>query len=684
LASRGFRATPDRFLPPDPRVEEPYRLTPQMALRVAILGVIALGLFAVLFTRLWALQVLSGPRYATVAENNRQRIVPLTAPRGPILDRNGRILVTNVPSTAVLLWPGDLLKGDGRDTELRRLAAVLNVPLARIVEQIKARRGDLLTPITVQVAIHPDQVAYLKEHASEFPGVVVSDSHLRRYKSEALATHVLGYVGEISPDRLHEVRKQGLACTATLIAERKQCYRASDSVGLAGIESTYDRYLFGTPGTQTLLVDSLGRKLGELRDGTMPVAGLALRLTIDISLQRAAERALRYGIELARRDEHWAANGGAIIAMDPKDGAILAMASNPTYRPSVWVGKPDPKQLAPLLDAKAAKEANYPGLNRVTAGLYPAGSTFKPVTALAALETPNLISPYQTLPCTPDYEASGQIFKNWDPYVNEQMDMPTAIAASCDTYFYQLGFRFYGLPPNAGHPLQDWASRFGFGGLTGIDLGPEQAGLLPTPGWRQKTYTKQTDPCCWEIDRLWKPGDSIQLAIGQKDLLVTPLQMARFYALVANGGSLVTPHLALDAEQPRSDESPGKVEARFIPSAPRATNVDPGSLEAVRKGLYEATHAEYGTATGVFGSFPVAIAGKTGTAEKVVDLPGYKGLMDQSWFCGYGPVEDPRIVVCALIENGGHGGTAAAPAARKVFEQFFGVHGGDVSDVYSD
>ena len=675
MASSGYRALPpDRFLPPDPRVEEPYRLTPKLALRVAILGVVVLGVFAVLFLRLWALQVLAGHRYLSDALNNQVRNIPVDAPRGPIVDRTGRLLVTNVAGTAVKLWPADLPKRAGRDTELRRLARVLGVRLGTIEQKIKAVACDPVTPVTLQVAVHNDQVAYLAEHQREFPGVVIQETYLRHYLSEALAAQVLGYVREISPGQLKKLRKDG--------------YHAGDEIGQAGVEASYDRYLRGTPGLAQLKVDARGRPQGDVDLRRQPQAGRALRLTIDISLQRAAERAIRYGITLAREDGHWAANGGAIVAMDPRNGAILAMASNPTYRPGLWVGRIDPKRLAPLLDSNAAKRANYPGLNRAIDVGYPAGSTFKPVTALAALEE-HLITPYESLPCTGTYTVNGetgagQVFKNWDPNVDEQMNLPTAIAASCDTFFYRLGYMFYGLPPDRGHPLQAWGTRFGLGQTTGLDIGPETPGLLPTPGWREETFTKKTDPCCWQIDRIWKPGDSIQLAIGQKDLLVTPLQMTRFYAMVANGGKLVVPHVVADVEEPGNDRSAPKIVQTFNEPAPQSSGVDPGALEAVRQGLYGATHAVNGTATSVFGNFPIPIAGKTGTAEKVVSLPGYQGLMDQSWWCGYAPANDPTITVCALIENGGHGGTAAAPAALKVFEQFFHLPGVYVPPANSD
>ena len=251
------------------------------------------------------------------------------------------------------------------------------------------------------------------------------------------------------------------------------------------------------------------------------------------------------------------------------------------------------------------------------------------------------------------------------------MDLVTALAASCDTYFYGLGEQFWELPADRGHPQQNWASRLGFDQPTGIDIGGESRGLVPTPEWRQATYRA---PKYGEIDRIWKPGYSIQLAIGQGDLRVTPIQMARLYAAIANGGKLVTPHLAEDVEQPSGSSSQPKVLRSFGAPTPRSAGVDPAALKVVADGLYAATHSSIGTSSGVFGSFPVEIAGKTGTAEKVVNLPGYPvgHLESQSWWCGYGPFDAPTLVVCVLIENGGHGGTAAAPAALKVFEQYFG------------
>ena len=282
------------------------------------------------------------------------------------------------------------------------------------------------------------------------------------------------------------------------------------------------------------------------------------------------------------------------------------------------------------------------------------------------------MKPYDILPCTPDYTAYKQVFKNWTPLIDQGMDLQTALAESCDTYFYELGQRFYNLPADRGHPLQAWANRFGLGESSGIDVRPEVSGLMPTPEWRRKHYPQEPG-LHGEVDRTWKPGYSIQLAIGQGQVLVTPLQMTRFYAMIANGGKLVTPHIADDVELTGNDGQPVRILRRSAPSrrSPRVS-IRP-RCTYVQRGLDEATHASFGTSSGVFGNFPVDIAGKTGSAEKNITLPGYPNPVNltQSWWCGYGPYAAPSIVVCAVIENGGHGGTAAAPAALKVFEQYF-------------
>ncbi len=648
------RTSSNRFLPPDPAVQAPYRLTPGLALRVGVLGVVALGIFAVLFFRLWSLQVLSGETYLAAAQGNQLRSIRIESPRGTILDRDGRPIVDNVAGTAVKLWVGDLPR-HGRYDVIKRLAWVLKVPPARLAKEVDERIADPLNPITVKTAVGEDQVAYLYEHQADFPGVQIQQTYLRHYPNQALAAQVLGYVGEVSEADLER---------------RPKLYRSGDKVGQAGVEAKYDEFLRGEAGQAQIRVDSMGRPQGPLEPRREARPGNAVRLTIDMDLQRAAERALRYGISTAIANESYYADGGALVALDPRDGAVLAMASTPTYKPSVYVGRVDPKKIQPLVNDAAAKRENYPGINRVTTGVYPPGSTWKPVVALAAMQE-HMLEPYQSLSCTPSatYGLDEQVFKNWDPYINHAMALSEALARSCDTYFYQVGYSFYLQGDKGRTRMQQWARKFGFGSPAGIDVGREETGLVPTPAWRKRTFTG------W--DAAWNPGDSIQFSIGQKDVAVTPLQMARFYAMIANGGNLVTPYVVSQVETSSARGQSPVVLRRFTPDPPEPAGVDPAALQVIRDGLYSATHSTFGTSSGVFGSFPVAVAGKTGTAEKVVQIAGYPAghLEDQSWWCGYGPAqtEVARIVVCAVIENGGHGSTAAAPAALRVFEKFFGV-----------
>jgi penicillin-binding protein 2 len=657
---------------------EPYRLTPKLARRVALLSALVVIGFAALVLRLWALQVLAGAHYAARAQANQLRTVRVPAPRGPIVDRNHDVLVTNKPVTAVQLWPSGLPKVYAhRVAELRALAHVTRVNVRQVTRLIVERRraGDMLDPIVVRAEAPTAMVTYLEERAGTFPGVTLARSYVRTYPHGSLAAQLLGYVGQISQQQLKVLGKEG--------------YEPGDEIGVSGIEAKYDAYLRGVAGAARVHVDSLGRPRSARTLTTQPQPGQTVRLTIDTGLQIAAQNALQYGIQLAHNNHQWAADGGAIVALSPKDGSILALASSPSYNPAVWSGRVTEKKLnaAGLGTAQSALDHNYPALDRALDATYPPGSTFKPLTAIAALEE-HLIKPYAFYPCTGTYKApedlSHRVWHNWDPFIDQGMDLPTALAYSCDTYFYRVGNTFWELPTQRGQPLQKWARAFGFGRPSEVDAGFEQPGLLPTIGWRHRTFTRKSDPCCWQVDRLWKPGDSIQLAIGQGDLLVTPLQMARMYAAIANGGKLVTPHVLMDVENPN-----GTIVPTAAPAAPRPIpGLDPAYLKVVQQGLFEGTHDSFGTSYGVFGNFPVSIAGKTGTAQKIVTLPGYKGERDQSWWCGYGPANEPKVapqlVVCAVIENGGEGGAAAAPAAERVFAKFFNVQPTQPGFIHSD
>jgi penicillin-binding protein 2 len=658
LASTGIRARPGRFLPPDPRVETPYRLTPQLMFRIGMLGFLALAAFGVLIFRLWALQVLAGSQHLRAAENNQVRPEKLEAQRGPIRDRHGRVLVDNESVTAIRITPADL-PDKGAYGQLKRLARILDVPLIEITKQVEQQKANPLTPVTVKSAATEAEVQFLEERRkTEFPWVQVRNTYIRRYPFGDLGAQLLGQVGEISKDQLKE----------------RAGYEAGDRIGQGGIEGAYDKFLRGRDGVTRRRVDSLGRPLSAPLPLAEPIPGNGLRTTLDAELQRSAQAALVDGIELALANDNWNANAGAIVALDPRNGEIRAMASHPTFSPDVFIDPRKRRQLQQLLDPKTAEANNFPMLNRATTGTYPPGSTFKPVTALAAMQE-HILAPYDAIQCTGSVTLFKQRFDNWNPFVNEPMTLPTALAESCNTYFYEVGKRFYQLPPERGQPLQRWARTFGFGAPTGLDVGSEAAGLVPTFKWKQQTYTA-------EIDRIWKPGDSFQLAIGQKDVQVTPLQMARFYALLANGGKLVTPHIVSAVQQGGGPTGPLTLRRFDYPAKQLA--LDEGAIQVIRSGLYDATHAADGTSSGIFGHFPVAIAGKTGTAEREIHFDDFSRLMDTSWWCGFGPFAKPELVVCVVIENGGFGGQAAAPAALRLFETYFNKEAGLVQTEAAD
>ena len=375
-----------------------------------------------------------------------------------------------------------------------------------------------------------------------------------------------------------------------------------------------------SPGTARLHVDSLGRPRGGLTTTTLPKPGNALRLTLDLKLQQAAEKALQYGIKLAQANGQWAARGGAIVALDPSDGSILAMASSPTYDPSVYAGHVTPKALANAgPDGEdRARRRTIPSLNRaICRRRIRRAPSFKPVTALAAMQE-HMLSPYSYLPCTATYSApedrSHRTFHNWDPNVEpgrwtcRPRSRTRATRTSTNSATASTG-----CPTDRGQPLQKWATdvRLRPGDRTSTSA-RRRAASCRRRRLEHRRFTAATDPGHWQVDRLWKPGDSIELAIGQGDLLVTPLQMARFYALLANGGKLVTPHLLIDVENPNGTRVPVPAQ----PAPKPVTDLDPAALQVVQQGLWEGTHLPFGTSYAVFGKFPVSIAGKTGTARE--------------------------------------------------------------------
>jgi penicillin-binding protein 2 len=602
-------------------------LEPQMnnrlALRIAVFGGLALALFAVLFFRLWFLQVLNGEKYLAEANNNRTREYRVSAPRGEILDRNGRIIVANRTSLALQVNPRKLPADERRRrTELARLAALTHSTPHRLRrtmhEQLLLAPG---APVTVRRDVGDYLVYYLQENQARFPGVTVQRVFVRRYPHGTLAAHILGNVNEISEEQLKEPRYRGL--------------QPGDEIGQEGVEDTYDRFLRGKPGVTRIQVDALGQ---PTRNGRLvsqpPVPGDNLKLSIDSAVQEAGEAALsERGLP------------GGFITMNVHTGEILGLGSSPTFDPSVFTRPLTQAQVNALYRDPVAA----PITDRAIAGLYPTGSTFKLITALAALES-GVITPSTVINDGGSFTVGGQSFRNAGGAAYGSLTLVPAIQVSSDVFFYTLGFDMW----DTGQ-LQHWAHRLGIGRPTGLDLPGAAEGLLPTKHWRDKLAAEGLAE-----GRPWSAGDNIQLATGQGDLQTNPLQMAIAYATLANGGTVVTPHVGLEVT-----DAAGRVLKEFTPKPRRHVKFKAESREVILEGLHLAAQAPGGTSYAVFGGFPVPVAGKTGTAQRI-------GHADQSWYIVLAPYPNPRIVTAVTIEEGGFGAESAAPAALKILEAYFG------------
>jgi penicillin-binding protein 2 len=635
------------------RPDRPIVQLPSIALRVALLVGLAAALIAVILFRLWFLQVLSGKQFEARANDNRLRAVKIVAPRGPIMDREGNVLVENRPGLAVGIRPMDVPQGQ-LDTVIGRLATVLGMQEVQIRRKLRQSTGLTVAALDSReapggydlVVVDEDvgrrPVSRILERNALFPGVEVRKDYLRSYPMGELAAQVLGHLGEIDREQLDERRYAG--------------YKSGDVIGQGGVESTYDRWLRGRDGLARIEVDAMGRPKSReaVAGGRLPEPGDTLVLTLDSKVQAKAEQALRYGIDLAHQTKNWRANGGAAVVMDVKNGELLALASYPTFDPAVWVDGLTAKEWKQLSDP----DANQPLLSKAFQGVYAPGSTFKAIDAVAGLEE-GVIVPSTRYYCNGHYPPTGELGGStwvcWTPYGHGSPDLAAALAQSCDVYFYNVGYAFYN---RAGTELADWAERLGLGKVTGLDVPGEVGGRVPTPEWRKEYFT---DP----IDQLWKPGNSINLSIGQGDLEVTPLQMAVAYAAIANGGTVVQPHLGQKILSPE-----GKLVRKLGTGKPKKIGMSATTLDAVRRGLRLA--ATDGTSAAVFASYPVAVAGKTGTAEVF-------GKSDYAWYASYAPADDPRYVVVVLIEQGGHGGTAAAPAARMIYDALFNLRSDKVT-----
>jgi penicillin-binding protein 2 len=602
--------------------------------RFAVFAAVIVVVLGVLLVKLWTMQVLAGAAYAKDAEENRIQEIHTQPTRGRILDRAGRELVSNRPTLAVLVDP------QVRDDEelLTRLSAALNMPAAEIKEKASSVKEEALAPRVVAIDVPLKTAAYLSEHQAEFPGISVETKAVRRYPQGRTAAQVLGYTGEISQSELDQ--------------SAFKTYELGDVVGKAGAEAAFESLLQGDRGVTRFEVDARGAKRRVVQK-IEPVPGRDVQLTIDSRVQRDAESALARAMSDAHKANYPHARAGAAVAIDVKTGEVIALASLPTYDPSVFLGGVSQKNWRSL----TATRSDFPLTNRAIMAQYPAASTFKAFTGLAGL-TNGVITPATSFDCQGRWVAMGKQWPKWcwNHYGHGWESLLGAVKDSCDVYFYNVG---YGLYKEGGERLQKFVRQFGFGKPTGIELPGEAPGRVPDKKWKAEFNRDYPEY------RQWNPGDTVNIAIGQGDLLVTPLQLAMGYSAIVNGGKLMQPHVLKRVKG--SGTAPGYVEKPKVVGRPKVPAAD---LATMKQALHEVTTS--GTGAGAFRNFPVSVAGKTGTGQVA-------GKDDYALFVGYAPAEAPKYVVVVVIEEGGHGGSIAGPAARDIFASLFRVKAGHVT-----
>jgi len=582
--------------------------------RVRVLTTLVTGVLVAIATGFWFVQLVQGDYYRELAENNRLRKLPIKAPRGLIYDRKGRLLVENVPSYNLTI---DRSRSDRLEDSLEFASGVLGRPIEDLRKILEGYQGiPQFKPVLLAENLTLSEVARIGVEGLRFPEFEVEVQHLRLYRHREQTAHLLGYLGEASQAEIEEANGS---------------YQPGDMVGKKGIEQTYDAKLRGADGERVVVVDSRGELLEEY--GKKPaVPGRNLTLAIDLELQQEAARWLD-GPEKV----------GAVVAMDPRNGEILALVSSPSYNPNLFARRLQKGEWKALIE-----DPNHPLQNRAIQNTYSPGSTFKIIMETAGL-TEGTFDDHTTVGCAGAKSFYGRPFRCWRAGGHGSVNAHLALKLSCDVYFYTLGQKM-GI-----EKIARYARLFGFGSPTGIDIQGEKHGLVPDPEWSEKARKQP-----------WYPGETISVSIGQGPVLVTPLQMAEMTALVANGGYKVVPHLIKNADLPPPEHVP----------------IDENALRTVRGGMWAVVNEPGGTAYGSARLPGVEIAGKSGTVQVIAyaqrlnthNLP-FK-YRDHAWFTSFAPAENPRLVVTVFAEHGGGGSRVAAPIAQAIYAKYFGIDHG--------
>jgi penicillin-binding protein 2 len=570
--------------------------------------VLALGFLGVA-GQLANLQILSGERLAALSDKNRLRLRPIAAPRGILFDRTGLPLVDNRPAFTLVVVPRDV-PDLGALTE--RLAGLLAVPESELRDRLGRVSPDSPWPIRLSRGLTLEEVARIEEWRLDLPGVTVEVEPQRAYPGVRFAAHLLGYVREASEQ---DLGRNGM--------------RRGDLVGQTGLERLHDEHLRGRDGGEQIEVDAYGRLIRVL-DRREPVPGAHMWTTLDRRIQQAAEDAL-------------GARAGAIVVMDPRNGDVLALASHPAYPVERFSRPLDRETWLSLVE-----DPTRPLLNRAVQGIYPPGSLFKIIVAAAGLQS-QAITPFDRLSCPRAWMFGGRPYHNWEDHDRGALTLREALQFSCNTFFYQLGLK---LGPEK---IAQMAEAFGFGRVTDSGLTGERPGLVPSPAWKRATLKDK-----------WHPGDTVSLSIGQGLITVTPLQVARFMAAVANGGTLWKPRLV-----DRVVTADGRLIREEAPEIQGRVDVAPVIFEF----LHEALGAVVAEGTGKQARVPgVTVGGKTGTAqthEFRSEAERKRRDQDHAWFAGFAPLEEPQVAIVVFAERAGLGGQVAAPIAREVLKAIF-------------